>query len=319
MLPSGYQAQIVGGLTAYIGTLGHVIAAELGNRTAACELDTSILRGESVFHRRRCGECVQHRSGGAAYGRQSLPPDVSVGNLSVSRRLDRRYRVDAQPMGRVLRVARPQRTRRRACVPDDARAARRRRHPGTDLQAAKSRSGQQRSCSIAARACAFRSRWCRRWKQLFDVDQYVARDAFGTISHPTQGDLTAPMTPFKLYERRRLRAAPRRGFGAHTRARSGRYRHRRDRVRTAAARQCGGRSSDSEAVARRSRHRSVDGLGGSACGAPSRRHGRRSHQGRIVRTVRLVARLGSNGRVDRTRTRPNSRRRSTPSIATSST
>ena len=44
--------------------------------------------------------------GGAAHGRQSLPPDVSVGDLSVPRRLDRRYRADAEPMGGVLRAAR---------------------------------------------------------------------------------------------------------------------------------------------------------------------------------------------------------------------
>ena len=47
--------------------------------------------------------------------------------------------------------------------------------------------------------CAFRSRWCRRWSELFEVDQYVARGAFGRISHPAQGDFTAPVTPFKLY------------------------------------------------------------------------------------------------------------------------
>ena len=48
-MPSGYQAQIVGGLTAYIGTLGHVIGAELGNRTDACALDTSIYEANTCF------------------------------------------------------------------------------------------------------------------------------------------------------------------------------------------------------------------------------------------------------------------------------
>lgn len=49
VMPSGYQAQIVGGLTAYIGTLGQVIADELGNRTVACQLDTSIYEANLCF------------------------------------------------------------------------------------------------------------------------------------------------------------------------------------------------------------------------------------------------------------------------------
>ncbi len=49
VMPTGYHAQIVGGLTAYIGTLGQVLARELGNATGLCALDTSIFEANLCF------------------------------------------------------------------------------------------------------------------------------------------------------------------------------------------------------------------------------------------------------------------------------
>jgi crotonobetainyl-CoA:carnitine CoA-transferase CaiB-like acyl-CoA transferase len=56
-------------------------------------------------------------------------------------------------------------------------------------------------------------------EELFEVDQYKARGAFGTIAHPLQGDLTAPMTPFKLYNTPALAGGTAPRFGADTRRR----------------------------------------------------------------------------------------------------
>jgi len=49
IIPSGYQAQIVGGMTAYIGALGHVLAAELGNLRRPVSLHTSIFEAAMCF------------------------------------------------------------------------------------------------------------------------------------------------------------------------------------------------------------------------------------------------------------------------------
>ena len=40
-IPPGYQAQIIGGATAYIGALGHILGRELGNLEPS-HLETSI-------------------------------------------------------------------------------------------------------------------------------------------------------------------------------------------------------------------------------------------------------------------------------------
>ena len=47
----------------------------------------------------------------------------------------------------------------------------------------------------------------------------MARGAFGTITHPLQGDLTAPMTPFKLYKTPALAGGTAPKFAADTRRR----------------------------------------------------------------------------------------------------
>ena len=42
ILPTGYQAQIIGGLTAYVGSLGHLLGNSLKNDAKPFHLDTSI-------------------------------------------------------------------------------------------------------------------------------------------------------------------------------------------------------------------------------------------------------------------------------------
>ena len=49
LIPTGYQAQIVGGLSAFIGAMVHVLAAELGNRQELVELETSIFEACLCF------------------------------------------------------------------------------------------------------------------------------------------------------------------------------------------------------------------------------------------------------------------------------
>lgn len=49
LIPTGHQAQFVAGMTAYVGALGHVLAAELGNTNAAVHLNTSIFEAALCF------------------------------------------------------------------------------------------------------------------------------------------------------------------------------------------------------------------------------------------------------------------------------
>ena len=49
IIPSGYQAQLAAGMTAYIGALGHVLGAELGNALGPLHLQTSILESALCF------------------------------------------------------------------------------------------------------------------------------------------------------------------------------------------------------------------------------------------------------------------------------
>lgn len=49
LIPTGYQAQIIGGLTAYIATLTQVIGCELGNGEAPIHVETSIMEAMLCF------------------------------------------------------------------------------------------------------------------------------------------------------------------------------------------------------------------------------------------------------------------------------
>lgn len=49
LIPTGCQAQIVGGMTAYIGALGYVLAGELNNLDGPVHLNTSILESALCF------------------------------------------------------------------------------------------------------------------------------------------------------------------------------------------------------------------------------------------------------------------------------
>lgn len=49
LIPTGVQAQVIGGLTAFIGSLTQVLAAELGNRRDAITLETSIFEACICF------------------------------------------------------------------------------------------------------------------------------------------------------------------------------------------------------------------------------------------------------------------------------
>jgi crotonobetainyl-CoA:carnitine CoA-transferase CaiB-like acyl-CoA transferase len=198
VMPSGYQAQIVGGLTAYIGALGHVIGAELSNRDAPCVLDTSIYEANTCFT--DVGAVGAYNTGLVAprMGVNRFPPTFPLGIYACR---DGWIGVTAltpsqwAAFGALLElgdlVAKPEYQTTLGRLAD-----------AQILEPIiKQRVAERSAEEIFHRGQALRVPLALvpTMEQLFTVDQYVARGAFGAISHATQGRFAAPVTPFRLY------------------------------------------------------------------------------------------------------------------------
>jgi crotonobetainyl-CoA:carnitine CoA-transferase CaiB-like acyl-CoA transferase len=198
VLPAGYQAQIVGGLTAYIGTLGQVFAQELGNRAGPCRLDTSIFEANLCF--------TEVGAVGASYtglasrrlGVNRFPPTFPLGiypcrdgwiGVTVLTPSQWRAFCALLDMNELVDFASYQTTLGR--LADSAYLE------PIVMQRVASRSAQE----LFARGQALRVPLALvpTMEQLLHVDQYVARAAFGEVSHASQGAFAAPVTPFRLY------------------------------------------------------------------------------------------------------------------------
>ncbi len=217
LLPSGYQAQIVGGLSAYIGTLGHVIAGELGNRTEPCQLDTSIYEANLCFT--DVGAVGAFNSGVVAprMGVNRFPPTFPLGIYPCR---DGWIGVTALTPSQWAAFCALLDLPDLAAVPAYQTTLGRLADAAVLEPIFKRRVAEQSAAELFHRGQSMRIPLALvpTMEQLFDVDQYVARGAFGTISHPLQGDMTAPMTPFKLYRTPALAGGVAPKFGADTRA-----------------------------------------------------------------------------------------------------
>lgn len=79
IIPTGYQAQFVGGVTAFVASLGQVLAGELGNRDEPVHLDTSLFEANMCFT--DVGVITQYNTGLQAdrMGVNRLPPTYPLG------------------------------------------------------------------------------------------------------------------------------------------------------------------------------------------------------------------------------------------------
>lgn len=218
LLPSGYQAQIVGGLTAYIGTLGHVIAAELGNRSSACQLDTSICEANLCFT--DVGVVSAFNTGVVAprMGVNRFPPTFPLGIYPCR---DGWIGVTALTPSQWAAFCALLDINELANVPAYQTTLGRLADAAVLEPVFKRKVAERSAAELFHRGQGMRIPLALvpTMEELFDVDQYVARNAFGTISHPAQGDVTAPMTPFKLYKTPAFAGGPAPSFGADTRSR----------------------------------------------------------------------------------------------------
>ncbi len=216
VMPSGYQAQIVGGLTAYIGTLGQVIAEELGNRTEACQLDTSVYEANLCFTDVGAVGAFNTAAVAPRMGINRFPPTFPLGIypcrdgwLGVTALTPSQWAAFCELLDLDELAAVP------AYQTTLGRLADAQRLEPVFIKRLAERSsedlfhrGQSMRIPLAL---------VPTMQQLFEVDQYVARNAFGQISHPTQGSITAPMVPFKLHRTPALAGGSSPRLGAHTR------------------------------------------------------------------------------------------------------
>ncbi len=103
MLPTGYQAQVIGGLTAFIGTMAQVLARELGNADGLIRLDTSILEANLCFTEVGAVAGYGQHFVGKRLGVNRFPPTYPLGWL------DRHHRADPSAVACLLCPARSRR------------------------------------------------------------------------------------------------------------------------------------------------------------------------------------------------------------------
>lgn len=198
VLPGGYQAQIVAGLTAYVAALGQILAREIGNANGPAHLDVSIFESNLCFTelggiRGFNGEATKQRM-----GVNRFPPTYPMGVypcrdgwLGVTALTPSQWGSFCELLGIGVIADKPkyQTTLGRLEDADKIEAL--------ILDAVRNESaedlfhrGQQMRIPLAP---------VPTMEQLFDVDQYVERESFSPVQHPDGIEFEAPVTPFRLF------------------------------------------------------------------------------------------------------------------------
>lgn len=198
ILPAGCQAQIVGGLAAYIGTLGQVVAREIGNASGPVRLDTSIFEANLCFT--EVGGVGGHRSGRRVrrMGVNRYPPTYPLGIypcrdgwLGVTALTPSQWKsfcalLDMQEFADVPQYQSAIGRLQDAEMLDPLIHERVREQSAAELF----NRGQGARIPLAL---------VPTMEQLFTVDQYVVRRAFDEVRPAGHDGFTAPVTPFRLF------------------------------------------------------------------------------------------------------------------------
>jgi crotonobetainyl-CoA:carnitine CoA-transferase CaiB-like acyl-CoA transferase len=198
MLPTGYQAQVIGGLTAFIGTLTQVLAREMGNAHGMVTLDTSIFEANLCFTEVGAVAGFGTDVVGTRLGVNRFPPTYPLG-------------VFACRDGWIgLTVLTPSQWHAFCALLDldqlahvpAYQSALGRLEAAADLEPAfVARLAQWSAEELFNRAQQARIPLALvpTMEQLFNVDQFVLRGAFAPITHADGAPLNGPVVPFRLH------------------------------------------------------------------------------------------------------------------------
>lgn len=217
VIPGGYQAQIIAGMTAFVASMGQILARELGNVSGPGHLDVSVLESNLCFSeiealRGFAGKPTRERLGVNRF-RATYPLGIYPcrdGWLGVTVLTPSQWNAFCELLGfdDLAGVERYQQSLERLQDADelDVRIqVRVSRESATDL----ARRGQALRVPLTI---------VPTMDQIFDVDQFVERGAFADVTHPDLGTLRLPASPFRLYAMPAARGGVVARLGADTEA-----------------------------------------------------------------------------------------------------
>ena len=199
LMAPGCGAEIVGGLTAYIGTLGQVIAREIGNASGPTRLDTSIFEANLCFS--EPAGVGGHRSGrrGQRLGINRFAPTYPLGVyactdgwLGVTALTPSQWKSFCSLLG----------MEEHADTPEYQTAIGRLMDYDVLEPIIKRQASERSAADLVKRGQAARIPLAPvpTMAELLTTDQYVARGAFATVETGDGQRLEAPATPFRLFE-----------------------------------------------------------------------------------------------------------------------
>ena len=197
-IAAGCGAQIVGGLTAYIGTLGQVLARELGNASGPVQLDTSVFEANLCFT--EVGGVGGFRSGrrGRRLGVNRYAPTYPLGVYACA---DGWLGVTALTPSQWKSFCTLLDMTEHADVPQYQTAIGRLEDYDVLEPIIKRQVSDRSAMDLVRRGQAARIPLAPvpTMAELFVTDQYVARGAFASVTAPGGEAFQAPSTPFRLF------------------------------------------------------------------------------------------------------------------------
>ena len=199
LVAAGCGAEIVGGLTAYIGTLGQMLAREMGTASGPVQLDTSIFEANLCFT--EVGGVGGYRSGrrGRRLGINRFAPTYPLGVYACA---DGWLGVTALTPSQWKSFCTLLDMEQYADVPAYQTAIGRLLDYDVLEPVIKEQVKDWSSRELVRRGQDMRIPLAPvpTMEELFVTDQYVARSAFADVENGDGAAFKAPTTPFRLFE-----------------------------------------------------------------------------------------------------------------------
>lgn len=198
LIPTGYQAQVIGGLTAYIGALTHLLGRERGASRSGLRLETSILEAVTCFTEVGTVGFFNTGAAGTRVGINRLPPTYPLGIfpcrdgwIGVTVLTPQQWQsfcrlLELDDLAREPRYYATLERFADAAVIEPVLRARLRERSAYETFVAGQRSGVPLAL-VPTMA------------ELFEVDQYVARQTFAPLRFEDAPPYAVPVAPFRLH------------------------------------------------------------------------------------------------------------------------